>query len=57
MIKHGCHISQEQQFPQAVSQISTWQELKAVHKVLGSLTNNMRNYRVSWFTDKQNPNN
>ena len=53
MIEHGCHIVQGQWLTQEASQSSTWQELRAVHKVLKSLTNKLQRHRVCWFTDNQ----
>ena len=54
MVEHGCHIAQGQWLPQEAKLSSTWRELRAVLKVLQSLTIKLCNQRIRWFTDNQN---
>ena len=54
MIEHVCHIAQGQWLAQEAKQSSTLRELRAVHKVLESLTTKLQNCRVHWLTDNQN---
>ena len=54
MVEHGWHTAHGQWLPQEACQSSTWQELRAVRKVLESLSDKLKNQRVCWFTDNQN---
>ena len=54
VVEHGCHIAQGQWLPHESTCSSTWRELKAVHRVLESLADKLRNQRIRWFTDNQN---
>ena len=54
LVEHGCHIAHGQWLPNEKTLSSTWRELKAVHKVLESLTGKLANQRIRWFTDNQN---
>ena len=47
-------IFQGQWLPQEAKLSSTWRELRAVLKVLQSLTSKFYNQRICWFTDNQN---
>ena len=47
-------IFQGQWLPQEAKLSSTWRELRAVLKVLQSLTSKFCNQRICWFTDNQN---
>ena len=36
-----------------LTRLSTWRELKAVHKVLQSFTSKLKGHAVKWFSDNQ----
>ena len=48
------HVAQGNWLPDEAKQSSTWRELVAVGRVLGSVAIKLRNMRVRWFTDNQN---
>ena len=51
MVEYGWHTAHGQWLPQEACQSSTWRELRAVRKVLESLSDKLKNQRVRWFTD------
>ena len=53
-VEHGMHVAQGNWLPDEAKQSSTWRELVAVGRVLGSVAIKLRNMRVRWFTDNQN---
>ena len=53
-VELGSHISQGQWLPHESACSSTWQELKAVHRVLESLANKLSNQRIRWFSENHN---
>ena len=53
-VEHGMHVAQGNWLPDEAKQSSTWRELVAVERVLGSVAIKLRNMRVRWFTDSQN---
>ena len=53
-VEHGMHVAQGNWLPDEAKQSSTWRELVAVGRVLGSVAIKWRNMRVRWFTDNQN---
>ena len=53
-VEHGGSIANGQWSELEAQQSSTWQELKAVRRLLESFAKKLRNQRVHWFTDNQN---
>ena len=54
MVEHGPCTAYGQWSPEEAIQSSTWRELSAVYRVLHSMTAELRDSRVRWFTDNQN---
>lgn len=54
VVEHGCCVAQGQWDVNECVKSSTWRELAAVARVLGSVAGRLANHRVRWFTDNQN---
>lgn len=53
-VEHAPCIVHSQWSIDEMQQSSTWRELSAVHRVLGSLVSKLQNMCIRWFTDNQN---
>ena len=54
VVEHGPCVAYGQWTTHEAHQSSTWRELTAVLRVLSAIAVKLMNFRVHWFTDKQN---
>ena len=53
-VEHGKYVATEQWSADDAVKSSTWRELMAVYKVLGSFVSKLRGLRIKWYSDNGN---